>query len=101
MVKPFNPYELIARIKAMLRRRDRQKTDRTIYTYGCLQLDTVANKLLKDDLEVDLTPTEFSLLKGFYGKSGKSAEKRCAFGCCLGEKTISEILRLLMFISDD
>ena len=85
MVKPFNPYELIARIKAMLRRRDRQKTDRTVYTYGCLQLDTVANKLLKDDMEVDLTPTEFSLLKVFMENPGKALKRDVLLDAVWGE----------------
>ena len=85
MVKPFNPYELIARIKAMLRRRDRQKTDRTVYTYGYLQLDTVANKLLKDDMEVDLTPTEFSLLKVFMENPGKALKRDVLLDAVWGE----------------
>src|SRR5690554_5915353 len=41
MVKPFNPLELIARIKAMLRRRSRQAREQ-VYTYGSLRLDIAA-----------------------------------------------------------
>ena len=75
MVKPFNPFELIARIKAMLRRRDRFESGRTAYIYGGLHLDTAANKLLKNDREVELTPTEYSLLKMFMENPGKALKR--------------------------
>lgn len=55
MVKPFNPFELIARIKAMLRRRDRFDPEKAaVYIYGSLRLDTAANKLIRDDEEIEL-----------------------------------------------
>jgi len=75
MVKPFNPFELIARIKAMLRRRNRFETERADYVYGDLHLDTAANKLLKNDTEVELTPTEYSLLKMFMENPGKALKR--------------------------
>ena len=75
MVKPFNPFELIARIKAMLRRRNRFETERMAYRYGDLYLDTEANKLLKSGMEVELTPTEYSLLKMFMENPGKALKR--------------------------
>ena len=75
MVKPFNPFELIARIKAMLRRRNRFDTEKTTFIYGELHLNTAANKLLKSDLEVELTPTEYSLLKMFMENPGKTLKR--------------------------
>ncbi len=75
MVKPFNPFELIARIKAMLRRRNRFEAGGAAYTYGDLHLDTAANKLLKNDTEVELTPTEYSLLKMFMENPGKALKR--------------------------
>jgi len=75
MVKPFNPFELIARIKAMLRRRERYQVAKTGYTYGKLHLDTVANKLIKDGEEVELTPTEYALLKLFMENPGKALKR--------------------------
>jgi DNA-binding response OmpR family regulator len=75
MVKPFNPFELIARIKAMLRRRNRFETERMAYSYGDLCLDIVANKLLKNGAEVELTPTEYSLLKMFMENPGKALKR--------------------------
>lgn len=75
MVKPFNPFELIARIKAMLRRRKRLEIEKTEYQYGELHLDTAANKLLKDGMEVELTPTEYALLKLFMENPGKALKR--------------------------
>lgn len=75
MVKPFNPLELIARIKAILRRRDVFKVKRMVYTYGDLYLDTAANKLLKNNVEVELTPIEYSLLKMFMENPGQALKR--------------------------
>ena len=75
MVKPFNPFELIARIKALLRRRDGSPAGKTIYTCSNLRLDIEGNRLFKDDLEVELTPIEYSLLKLFMENPGKTLKR--------------------------
>ncbi|ATW23520.1 response regulator transcription factor [Candidatus Formimonas warabiya] len=85
MVKPFNPFELIARIKAMLRRRNRFETRRTAYTYGNLHLDIAANKLLKNNREVELTPTEYALLKMFMENPGKALKRDEILNAVWGE----------------
>ena len=85
MVKPFNPFELIARIKAMLRRRNRFETGRTAYTYGDLHLDTAANKLLRNNREVELTPTEYSILKLFMENPGKALKREEILNAVWGE----------------
>ena len=85
MVKPFNPFELIARIKAMLRRRDRFETGGKSYIYGDLHLDTAADKLLKKNAEVELTPTEFSLLKLFMKNPGKTLKRDEILNAVWGE----------------
>ncbi|AEG59709.1 response regulator transcription factor [Desulforamulus ruminis] len=85
MVKPFNPLELIARIKAMLRRRNRFEGRRTAYTYGDLCLDTAANKLLRNNREVELTPTEYSILKLFMENPGKALKREEILNAVWGE----------------
>ena len=75
LVKPFNPYELIARIKAMLRRRNSFRSDATVLTYGNLKLDTAANKFFKNDIHIELTPIEFSLLKTFMENPEKALKR--------------------------
>lgn len=65
LVKPFSPRELIARIKAMLRR-PRASTapvvDSTAIVVGSLSLDPVSRSVSVEGRAVDLTRTEFDLL---------------------------------------
>lgn len=64
LVKPFGPRELIARIKAMLRR-PRLNTMREgsrVVTIGGLRIDTESREVHADGRAVELTPTEFELL---------------------------------------
>ncbi|MGU3575472.1 response regulator [Brucellaceae bacterium C25G] len=74
--KPFNPRELIARIKAVLRRTQQLSTlpsdDVTIYHFGKLTLNPqLRTVVLKDDSIVDLTAAEFDLLKVFLERPGR------------------------------
>lgn len=85
MVKPFNPFELIARLKAMLRRRNHFEAKRTAYTYGNLSLDIAANKLLRNNTEVELTPTEYALLKMFMENPGKALKREEMLNAVWGE----------------
>lgn len=68
ITKPFSPKELIARIKAVMRRRAPQLTDDAI-SLGGLRLDPATHRLwaLQNDEEIalDLGPTEFRLLHFF------------------------------------
>jgi DNA-binding response OmpR family regulator len=75
MVKPFNPVELTARVKAMLRRRSHFRSDRDVLACDDILLDLSANKFFKDHHEIELTPTEFALLKMFLENQGKALER--------------------------
>jgi DNA-binding response OmpR family regulator len=73
MVKPFNPLELVARIKAILRRSNNpnlQSKDRV--KFGVLEIDKKSQKFYKDSREIDLTPTEFSIINIFMNNPGKA-----------------------------
>jgi two-component system phosphate regulon response regulator PhoB len=61
MVKPFSPKELVARIKAVLRRRAPQATDDAVEISG-LRLDPVSRRVTGGGQPVPLGPTEFRLL---------------------------------------
>lgn len=76
MVKPFNPLELIARIKAILRRRRSiTKDSKEVYQCGNLCLDIRANKFYKENQEIELTPIEFALLKVFMKNPGRALKR--------------------------
>ena len=61
ITKPFSPRELMARIKAVLRRRSPQLTDERVEIAG-LRLDPVTHRVTAGDARLELGPTEFRLL---------------------------------------
>lgn len=65
LTKPFSPRELVARVKAALRRlRDGVgPTEATTLTFRHLRIDTGSRQVWVDDELVELTPTEFDLLR--------------------------------------
>jgi two-component system alkaline phosphatase synthesis response regulator PhoP len=63
VTKPFNPLELVARVKAILRRARAEPAAPHILESGGLRLDLDGHTLLRDGEPVDLTPTEFALLR--------------------------------------
>lgn len=62
VTKPFSPKELIARIKAILKRSNNFVD---CYTYKTLKIDFSAYTLSIDNKEIELTPKEFDLLVYF------------------------------------
>ncbi|KUO73314.1 MAG: two-component system response regulator [Desulfosporosinus sp. BRH_c37] len=75
MVKPFNPLELIARIKAILRRTANLRNTKQIISDLNLRLDLAANKFFKNNAETELTPTEFALLKTLMENPGRALKR--------------------------
>jgi two-component system phosphate regulon response regulator PhoB len=61
VTKPFSPRELVARIKAVLRRRAPQVTDDPVEMAG-LSLDPATHRVTAGKLSISLGPTEFRLL---------------------------------------
>jgi two-component system phosphate regulon response regulator PhoB len=61
VTKPFSPRELMARIKAVLRRHAPQATE-DVVELGGLRLDPATHRITVGDAEVNLGPTEFRLL---------------------------------------
>ena len=64
ITKPFSPKELVARIKAVMRRVTPTASDELINFAG-LVLDPVAHRVSANDDRVDMGPTEFKLLHFF------------------------------------
>ncbi|EPY2306152.1 response regulator transcription factor [Clostridium sporogenes] len=73
IIKPFNPLELTLRIKAILRRVNAVKeNDDNIITGGPFKIDLYSKKIYKDEEEIDITPTEYLLMKIFIENPGKA-----------------------------
>jgi two-component system phosphate regulon response regulator PhoB len=64
LTKPFSTNELLARIRAVLRRKAPEALD-TMVDVGGLQIDPATRRVSKDDREVRIGPTEFRLLHFF------------------------------------
>ena len=61
LVKPFSTNELLARIRAVLRRKAPEALD-TLVEVGGLKLDPATRRVTRDEREVRIGPTEFRLL---------------------------------------
>lgn len=65
--KPFRPLELVARVKAQLRRYKKYNTvpaqEETVFTHSGLVLDVNTHECLLNEKPLSLTPTEFSILR--------------------------------------
>ncbi|AUN09327.1 DNA-binding response regulator [Clostridium botulinum] len=73
IIKPFNPLELTLRIKAILRRVNAVKeSDDNIITGGPFKIDLYSKKIYKNEEEIDITPTEYLLMKIFIENPGKA-----------------------------
>jgi len=73
ITKPFSPRELIARVKALLRRSGAPESD--VLELGSLKLDLSAHQLLIDGQPVKLGPTEFRLLEHFMMHPGRAFDR--------------------------
>jgi len=69
VTKPFNPREVVARVRALLRRSE-QSHVRQILQAGNLQLDLDHHELRVNGEPIELTPTEFKLLQLFMENPG-------------------------------
>ncbi|HYE81904.1 MAG TPA: response regulator transcription factor [Clostridia bacterium] len=73
IVKPFNPLELSARIRSILRRSYRIQTQEIAKLIsGPFLIDILAQKAYKSGEELNLTPKEFGLLKLLIKNSGRA-----------------------------
>jgi len=64
ITKPFSPRELMARIRAVLRRRAPQMSDETVRAGG-VELSPTTHRVSADGVNIELGPTEFRLLHFF------------------------------------
>jgi DNA-binding response OmpR family regulator len=72
VVKPFSPRELVARVKAVLRRvQVPDATDQPILSQGEIVLDLEKRRLLVQQRQVPLTPHEYRLLEALMKRPGR------------------------------
>ncbi len=71
VTKPFSPRELVARVRAILRRASGELKPTTLVRAGDLELDTAALTVTVGGEPVDVTPTEFQLLATMARQPGR------------------------------
>jgi DNA-binding response OmpR family regulator len=71
LTKPFSPRELVARVRAVLRRADRPPEAAETIRAGDVVLDLPRMRAEVNGTVVDLTPTEFQLLATLAGRPGR------------------------------
>lgn len=108
MVKPFNPLELILRIKSLLRRIDANNVDKNVIFDGPFKIDKYSRKFYKNNREIDLTPTEYAIIKLFIENPGKAFDRNEILNLVWGYDFIGDtkivdvnIRRLRSKIEDD
>jgi DNA-binding response OmpR family regulator len=85
VTKPFSIRELIARVKALLRR---QGPESGCYEFGECRLDLTAHKLFKNGEEVELTAKEFRLLEFFAKRAGRALTRDSILEAVWGDEVI-------------
>ena len=76
LTKPFGISELLARVRASLRRFVKQENENTQFTFGDITIDWVNRIVTRQNEPIHLTPTEFRLLSELVNNSGKVLTQR-------------------------
>jgi two-component system response regulator CpxR len=84
--KPFNPRELLARIRAILRRTNRSATSAVPLVVGDVRLDPAAREVWLNDKPLDLTSVEFELLETLLRAAGRVLTREQLTESVLGRK---------------
>ncbi len=71
LTKPFSPQELVLRVAAILRRVSGGGEQADILAIGPIRVDRSAHRVTVNDLEVELTPTEYKLLMTLAERRGR------------------------------
>lgn len=74
LIKPFAPAELVARVHALLRRREPKRTSQAL-SYADLTLDSTTRDIRRGELAISLTVTEYNLLHFFLRHPGQVLQR--------------------------
>jgi len=88
--KPFSPKEVIARVRAVLRRVASGAVDETIrvLVHGDLRIDPTRHKVFVGDDEVLLTATEFRILQHLASRPGRVFDRDQILAAAVGPNTV-------------
>ena len=84
--KPFEPRELVARLRAIMRRRVRGSADEKSLRFGRLELDTAARAVRLDGKPCELTGYQFDLLVALAKNAGRVLSREVLMDLVKGEE---------------
>ena len=100
LMKPIRPNEFVARLHAMLRRSQMQRTrGQNQYDDGHLRIDLRRRQVYKAERHVHLTPTEFKLLAVLIENAGKVVSQKELLEQVWGNEYIEDIYYPRIYIS--
>jgi two-component system alkaline phosphatase synthesis response regulator PhoP len=85
ITKPFSPREVVARVRAVLRRAEGPSAPVEILRAGELEMNLVKHTVKVADKSVELTPTEFGLLSALMQEPGRAFTRMQLLDRVLGE----------------
>ena len=89
VTKPFSPREVVARVRAVLRRTRPEAKQAARYRAGPLLLDAGAVRVRCQENEISLTPSEFRILEALLAAGGRALSRRELLSA-LGEAYVDE-----------
>ncbi len=99
LAKPANPRELLARVRAILRRAGSHSAT-PVLDVGDLSLNQSRRELHRDGQAVELTSTEFSILQLLLQRSGEVVEKKDLYLAALGREPVAYDRSVDMHVSN-
>lgn len=99
LAKPANPRELLARLRAILRRSQGHNGTAPLQS-GDLLLHQGSRELRKDGVAIDLTSTEFSILQLLLQRKGEVVEKKDLYVAALGREPVAYDRSIDMHVSN-
>ncbi len=98
VTKPFGMNELLARVRANLRRVPVESEADPVIEIGDFRIDTAAHKVTVRRREVRLTPKEFELLVYLGRRPGKVTNHRTLLGAIWGGQSTEQVEYLRVFV---
>jgi len=99
VTKPFSPAELLARLRAVLRRAGEEGAAAPVIEVGDLAIDVADRRVVRGGTEIRLTPIEFELLRVLAQHRGKLVTHRQLLGEVWGPQYVAETHYLRVHLS--
>jgi two-component system KDP operon response regulator KdpE len=99
VTKPFGMDELLARVRAVLRRLALSESENRVLTVGDVSVDVDERRVVVAEKEVKLTPKEFDVLKYLVSNAGKVVTHRALLQAVWGWQSTDQTEYLRVFIN--